>query len=83
LNNELRFLGIIALAVILVFLVAPLASTDPDGLKKAIGELNAPEEEPAPFIALGNYSVPSNAFIGGLVVLMLTGALFYGMASNK
>jgi len=83
LNKELQFLGIVVIAATLIFFVAPLVSNEPDGLETTVNELDSPAVEPVPFVALGDYSVPSNVFIGGLIVLMLVGALLYGMASKN
>ena len=82
-NKALEW-GIIAvLAVVLIYFVSPLASEFPDGLEKTAEDLEAPGEEPAPFIALGSYSAPLSAVVGSLVVFLLVIALLWPMAKRN
>lgn len=74
---------VVVLAALLIFFISPLASEFPDGLEKTAEELEAPEEQQAPFVALLDYSVPLSAVVGSIIVFLLVVALLWPMASKN
>ena len=82
-NKAIEWGLIVVFAVFLIYFVSPFASQQPDGLEKTAGDLGAQEEQPAPFVALGDYSMPLSALVGGLLVFLLVVALLWPMAKKK
>jgi len=82
-NKAVEWSIIVLAAVLIVYFISPYASSQPDGLEKTAEELNAGEEAPVPFVALGDYGVPVSAVAGALVVFILVFAVLWPSLVKK
>ena len=82
-NQAIEWSVIVLAAVLIVYFISPYASGQPDGLEKTAEELNAGEESPVPFIALGDYSAPVSAVAGALIVFILVFAVLWPFILKK
>jgi len=82
-NKVIEWSIIVLAAVLIVYFISPYTSSQPDGLKKTAEKLNAGEEAPVSFVALGDYSVPISAVAGVLVVFILVFAVLWPSLVRK
>jgi len=81
-NKVFEWSVIVAFAVALIYFISPYALQQPDGLESTAEGLGA-AGQPSPFVALGDYSLPFSALVGGLMVFLLVVALLWPMARKE